>query len=60
MEGTDFSLKYFSYTGVARRRRRDDRPSLSDKKNVKGLSGKCEETRNSCLLSVKYGLRVAT
>jgi hypothetical protein len=30
------------------------------KEKYHGLSGKCGETRNSCLLSVKYGLGVAT
>jgi hypothetical protein len=36
---------------VACVRRHGDRPPF--KKNVNGLSGKCGETRNSCLLLVK-------
>jgi hypothetical protein len=44
---------------VARVRRRGDRPPISGKMEC-GLSGKYGETRNSCLLSVKYRLGVAT
>ena len=41
----------FFKSSVERVRRRDDHPP--SRKNYKGLPGKCVETRNSCLLSVK-------
>jgi hypothetical protein len=53
------NLAYVVIADVARVRRRGDRPPISGKMEC-GLSGKYGETRNSCLLSVKYGLGVAT
>ena len=41
----------FFKSSVACVRRHKDRPPL--RKNCKGLPGKCVETRNSCLLSMK-------
>jgi hypothetical protein len=49
----------WSSHSVAHVWRRGNRPPFSRKMEM-GLSGKYRETRNSYLVSVKYGLEVAT
>jgi len=61
----NFAMKYrimrdsnSSLVVVEHVRRRSDRPP--SRKQCNDIPGEYGETRNSCLLSLKYGLKVAT